>query len=137
MPGSFLLNIDVPELAAAERFYTRAFGLVPGRRLGDDFLELLGWPVPVYLLVKPTGTAIAPTAPSTMRDYGRHWTPVHIDVVVDDIEEALTRALAEGATLEAPIRDAAYGRLVLLDDPFGHGICLLQFNARGYDAIEA
>jgi catechol 2,3-dioxygenase-like lactoylglutathione lyase family enzyme len=44
---SFLLNIDVPDVAAAERFYVAAFGLRPGRRFGEDFVELLGWPAPV------------------------------------------------------------------------------------------
>ena len=35
-----------------------------------------------------------------------------------------------GATLEAPARDAPYGRIAMLADPFGHGFCLLQFSAR-------
>jgi catechol 2,3-dioxygenase-like lactoylglutathione lyase family enzyme len=135
MAPRFLLNIDVPDLEAGERFYTRAFGLVPGRRLGEGFLELRGWPVDVYLLAKPPGTRVSPVAPSLGRAYGRHWTPVHIDVVVEDIEAALSRALAAGATLEAPVSDEPYGRLALLADPFGHGVCLIQFNERGYDAI--
>ncbi len=32
-------------------------------------------------------------------------------------------------------RDAPYGRIAMLADPFGHGFCLLQFSARGYDAL--
>lgn len=132
---SLLVNIDVPDLAAGERFYREAFGLRRGRKLGDDFLELLGWPTPVYLLVKPAGSAIAPTAPGVVRDYARHWTPVHLDVVVDDLDAALARALAAGAVGEGPICDAPYGRLALLADPFGHGVCLIELNALGYDAI--
>jgi catechol 2,3-dioxygenase-like lactoylglutathione lyase family enzyme len=135
MASSILINVDVPELAAGERFYTRAFGLVRGRQLGADFLELLGWPAPLYLLVKPPGTAIAPTTPSLGRRYDRHWTPVHLDVVVDDLERALARAVEAGAIVEAPARAAPYGRLALLADPFGHGICLIEMNAVGYDAI--
>lgn len=133
--SSILVNIDVPDLAAGERFYTEAFGLVPGRRFGPDFLELLGWPAPVYLLVKPAGSPIGPTAPTVHRTYARHWTPVHLDVVVDELDAALARARAAGATVEAPICDAPYGRLALASDPFGHGICLIEFNPRGYDAI--
>ena len=34
-----------------------------------------------------------------------------------------------------PAKDAAYGRIAMLADPFGHGFCLLQFNDRGYDAL--
>ena len=45
-----LLNIDVPEIATAEAFYTAAFGLQPGRRFGADGLELLGLETPLYLL---------------------------------------------------------------------------------------
>ena len=51
-----LLNIDVPDLAAAERFYVDAFGLRRGRRLGDTALELLGAEAPVYLLQQPAGS---------------------------------------------------------------------------------
>ena len=47
-----LVNIDVPDLAAAERFYVEAFGLAPTRRFGDDAVELSGWPAKVYLLEK-------------------------------------------------------------------------------------
>jgi predicted enzyme related to lactoylglutathione lyase len=60
---------------------------------------------------------------------------VHVDLCVDDIDTAVARALAEGATLERPIRAEPYGRLANLADPFGHGLCLLELNARGYDAI--
>ena len=54
-----LLNIDVPEIATAEAFYTGAFGLVPGRRFGADGLELLGLEAPLYLLAKAEGTVAA------------------------------------------------------------------------------
>ncbi|WP_035703900.1 glyoxalase, partial [Bradyrhizobium genomosp. I (2014)] len=49
---TFLLNIDVPDVGKAATFYTEAFGLTVGRRFGADFVELLGWPAPVYLLTK-------------------------------------------------------------------------------------
>ena len=28
-----------------------------------------------------------------------------------------------------------WGRIAILADPFGHGLCLLQFSGRGYDTI--
>jgi len=127
-----LLNIDVPDLAKAEAFYTGAFGLTLARRLGADVVELLGFESPLYLLRKDAGTA---SADESRRDYGRHWTPVHGDVVVDDLDAALARALAAGATQDSPIRQANWGRIVTLADPFGHGWCLLQFLGRGYDEI--
>jgi len=129
---TFLLNIDVPDVAAATTFYTAAFGLTVGRRFGTAFVELLGWPAPVYLLTKEAGTV---GAGDDRRRYGRHWTPLHIDVVVDDVDTAVERALRAGAILEAPARDAPYGRIAMLADPFGHGFCLLAFSPEGYDAL--
>jgi predicted enzyme related to lactoylglutathione lyase len=127
-----LINIDVPDLDAAVAFYTAAFGLTVGRRFGTDAVELTGWPSPVYLLRKDTGTIGAGTQPRT---YDRHWTPVHLDVVVDDIDKALARALKAGAVLEHDVQAASYGKIAMLADPFGHGLCLIQFMGRGYDEI--
>lgn len=127
-----LVNIDVPDLVRAERFYVEAFGLTPTRRFGADGVELSGLPVRIYLLEKAQGTI---GAGDDLRRYQRHWTPVHLDLAVDDIEASLKRALAAGATAETEIRTTAWGRIVMLADPFGHGICLIQFRGRGYDEI--
>lgn len=127
-----LINIDVPDLAAAEALYCRAFGLAPARRFGDAGLELLGAQAPLYLLANAAGTTGADRSP---RDYGRHWTPVHLDVVVDQLEPALERALAAGMRQETAIRDTRWGRIAGLADPWGHGWCLIQFTGRGYDEI--
>ncbi|WP_041448898.1 VOC family protein [Anaeromyxobacter sp. Fw109-5] len=126
--------IDVPDLERAVRFYTDALGLVPGRRFGAAGVELLGGPCPVDLLVKQPGTRANPGS-AQVRDFARHWTPVHLDVVVPDLDAALPRALAAGATQEGEVQTHAWGRLSLLADPFGHGLCLLQMTGRGYDAI--
>jgi lactoylglutathione lyase len=132
MTMRLLLNLDVPDLVAAEAFYVAAFGLRPARRLGDGVLELDGAQVPIYLLQKSAGSV---GAGGSVRDYARHWTPAHVDVVVEDLDAALTRALASGAVQEGPLREANWGRIVQLADPFGHGWCLLQFLGRGYDEI--
>jgi len=129
---TLLLNIDVPDVETALRFYTAAFDLKVGRQFGTDFVELLGWPAPVYLLTKKAGTV---GAGGDLRRYSRHWTPVHADIVVDNVDAAVERAVGAGAKLEAPAKDAAYGRIAMLADPFGHGFCLLQFSERGYDAL--
>ncbi|WP_157217778.1 VOC family protein [Flavisphingomonas formosensis] len=127
-----LINIDVSDVDAAERFFVAAFGLRVGRRFGDDFVELLGWPTPLYLLRKAAGTI---GAGGDARRYDRHWTPIHADIVVDDLDAALDRAVAAGAIVEAEAREAPYGRIAMLADPFGHGFCMIQFNAAGYDAL--
>lgn len=130
---SFIVNLDVPDLAAAETFYTAAFDLRVGRRLGPGALELLGGPTPLYLLQNDAGSAA--TEDGDVRDYERHWTPVHLDWVVADIDAALARAVAGGAALERPIRERRWGKIAVLSDPFGHGFCLIQFSDAGYDAL--
>jgi catechol 2,3-dioxygenase-like lactoylglutathione lyase family enzyme len=132
--AAILVNIDVPDLEQGIRFYTTGFELRLARRLGPGFAELLGAGAPIYLLENAAGTAPF-LAASVQRDYARHWTPLHLDFVVPDLDTALARALAAGATQESGPSEHAYGRLVLLADPFGHGVCLLQFNAQGYDSI--
>jgi lactoylglutathione lyase len=131
---SLLVNIDVEDLARAEAFYTRALGLRVGRRFGAGAVELLGSDAPIYLLVKPRGSAPHPGAAST-RDYVRHWTPVHLDFVVAALEPAVEQARAAGARVESDVQQAAWGRMVNFSDPFGHGFCLLELSERGYDAI--
>jgi predicted enzyme related to lactoylglutathione lyase len=133
---AFLVNIDVDNLDAALAFYTRAFALRPGQRFGADGVELLGGPAPIYLLLKPPGSPATPQV-RDRRDYRRHWTPLHLDWVVDDLETALARAVAAGARVEQAPATHAWGRIALLADPFGHGFCLLQFLGRGYDEISS
>ncbi len=130
--SGLLVNIDVPDLEAAVSFYCDAFGLKLERRLGDQAAELTGWPARVYLLEQPAGSF---GAGAERRRYERHWTPVHLDIVVEDLEPALARAVAAGAVAETPIRTEVYGRIAALADPFGHGFCLIQFTGRGYDEL--
>jgi len=127
-----LVNIDVPDLATAEAFYTTAFGLRVTRRFGAGGAELSGLPARIYLLEKPEGSV---GAGADRRRYGRHWTPVHLDIVVEELEPALAQALAAGATLDSEPRTHVWGRIAVLSDPFGNGFCLLQFLGRGYDEI--
>lgn len=129
-----LANIDVDDLARAERFYCEGLGLTVGRRLGAAGLELLGAGAPIYLLAKAAGTAPFAGA-RAVRDYARHWSPVHLDFVVEDLEAARDRALAAGALAETGITEHVWGRIVVMADPFGHGFCLLCFSERGYDAL--
>ncbi len=126
--------IDVDNLDRALDFYSRALGLRPGRRQGDSWAELLGAAVPIDVLAKPPGTAATP-AGGPQRHYARHWTPVHLDVVVANLDAAVARAQACGATLEQPVQVRDWGRMANLADPFGHGFCLLEFRGRGYDAL--
>ncbi len=129
-----VINVDVDDLDKAARFYTSALGLSIGRRFSGVGFELLGAEAPIYLLVAASGTAPFSGA-HAKRDYTRHWTPVHLDFAVDDIEAAVALAADAGATVEVPVQQHPYGKLAVLADPFGHGFCLIQFQGRGYDEI--
>jgi hypothetical protein len=84
-------------------------------KLAANGAELSGWPVRLYLLQKPAGSPRAGES--------------------DDVAAALSRAVAAGARPETDIRTAAWGKLVVLADPFGHGLCLIEFLGRSYDEI--
>jgi predicted enzyme related to lactoylglutathione lyase len=128
------INIDVDDLDRAVAFYRDALGLVAGRRLFDGSVaEMLGGASKIYLLQRPAGGS-ASTHAQLPRSYARHWTPVHLDFEVDDVDRAVERAVTVGARLESPPQSFRWGRLAMLGDPFGHGFCLLQFSESGYDA---
>jgi predicted enzyme related to lactoylglutathione lyase len=124
-----LVNIDVDDLDRAIGFYTTAFELSAGRRFGADGVELLGGSAPIYLLVKAAGSRAASVS-SQLRSYDRHWTPVHLDIVVDDIDAAVERATAAGATPDNGALEQLRAKLALLSDPFGHGFCLVSCQPR-------
>jgi len=132
--AAVLVNIDVDDLERATAFYCAALGLTVGRRLGKGVRELVGGSTPIYLLQRSAGALATPASPQR-RDYVRHWTPVHLDFVVADIDAAVTRARAAGATTEGPVQTHPWGRIALMADPFGHGFCLIEFLGRGYDEI--
>lgn len=134
MTPGILVNIDVDDLDRATAFYTALLDLKVGRRFGAGGVELVGGAVPFYLLVKPAGSAASPAA-ADRRRYTRHWTPVHLDFVVDDVDKAVAAALAAGATLDDPATTHSWGRIAHFADPFGNGFCLIQFLGRGYDEI--
>jgi predicted enzyme related to lactoylglutathione lyase len=131
---AILVNIDVDDLDRAAAFYTSLLELKIGRRFGAFGVELVGGSAPFYLLVKATGTVVSP-ASEERRHYARHWTPVHLDFAVPDLEKAVAAALAAGATQDKAPETHGWGRIAHMADPFGHGFCLIEFIGRGYDEV--
>jgi predicted enzyme related to lactoylglutathione lyase len=125
-----LINIDVPDLEPAIEFYAAAVGTKLERRLDDDVAELSYGAAALYLLRKPTGSAA--TLTNANRHFDRHWTPVHVDFVVDDIDAAVARALDAGATRESQTIAWRGSKCVTFSDPFGHGFCLIELTGKGY-----
>jgi predicted enzyme related to lactoylglutathione lyase len=126
--------IEVTELRRGLDFYCDGVGLTLRRRYSKTWVELAGARIPVFLLADRPALADL-GGRQAARDYGRHWTPVHLDFVVDDVEGALLRAEAAGAVREGDVRTARWGRIATLADPFGNGFCLIEFLNRGYDEI--
>ena len=122
----FEITIDVDDLDRAVEFYCRGLGLtLVHREPGRARVELDGrtfWLCPCKA---------GPHGPIT-RDFRRHWTPVHLDFVVDDIDEAVERALAAGGRLDGEIRRnepepiGCRSDVANLSDPAGNGVDLLQ-----------
>lgn len=122
-----IINIDVDDLDKAIAFYSDGLGLTLGRRLFEGAVaEMNGAPVPIQLLSK---------AADGLRTYQRHWTPLHLDLEVDDVGTSVQRALQAGAKLEGGIRTFSWGAIATMSDPFGHGFCLLQLIGGGYDQV--
>ncbi|OJA07043.1 VOC family protein [Halomonas sp. QHL1] len=132
----FIVNIDVKEIENAVSFYESGLGLQLIRRLfGGTVAEMGGGPALVYLIEQPDASATAPGT-SIQRDYKRHWTPVHLDFIVEDIDAAVKQAVSAGAVQEGETKSFPWGILATMSDPFGNGFCLLAFAEGGYDHAE-
>jgi predicted enzyme related to lactoylglutathione lyase len=129
-----IVNIDVPELAPAIDFYGAALGLKLNRIMEEDVAELLGASCVIYLLQNPAGSNPANSS-TTARNYSRHWTPVHMDFVVDDVNKAARRALDAGAIQESECIEWNGSKCITFADPFGHGFCIIEFEGETYGEI--
>ena len=126
MSLSVSVSIDVPSLAEGMKFYTEAFGFTKTAEPVPGVLVMRAGASEVCLLEKAAGSQPAPDSRDTRR-YERHWTPVHMDLHVDDFEGTLARALAAGAVQEQIYpAGAKHGAVAFCSDPFGHGFCLIE-----------
>jgi predicted enzyme related to lactoylglutathione lyase len=124
--------IEVGELTAGIDFYCRGLGLTLKRRLSPGWIELAGANLPVFLLADRPPLADLGSR-QVARSYERHWTPVHLDFIVDDLDETVSRLVALGASLDRDITTCEYGRMANMADPFGNGFDLIS--GAGYDAV--
>jgi predicted enzyme related to lactoylglutathione lyase len=114
------ISIDVDDLDRAIAFYRDGLGLtLVEKHRGWATMSLGGQ---TFFLGLPWG----PDGP-VKRDHRRHWTPVHLDFVVDDFDAALERAVNAGAKLDRPVvRRAERGDMANMSDPSGNGFDLIQ-----------
>jgi predicted enzyme related to lactoylglutathione lyase len=125
--------VDVEDLDAGIRFYTQGLGLAVRRTLAPGWVELAGAEIPVFLLERKLDHR--DTGAQVTRTYDRHWTPVHLDFLTDDLEAAAARAEAAGARRDRDLVDAPWGRMACMSDPFGHGFDLIELGPEGYDML--
>ena len=126
--------IEVTDVERGIGFYCDGLGLSVARRLSPTWIELTGANLPLFLLANrpPIADLGRKKAP---RSYDRHWTPVHLDFVVEDLDAAVSRLLTLGASLDREIATREYGRIAYMADPFGNGFDLIEFSGRGYDEV--
>jgi catechol 2,3-dioxygenase-like lactoylglutathione lyase family enzyme len=118
------VSIDVPSIEEGIAFYGRAFGFKETSRPIEGVANIRAGDAQICLLAKAAGSSPAPGT-ADVRRYERHWTPVHIDVHVEDFDAALERAKEAGARCEQLHRLAGYPPVAFCCDPFGHGFCII------------
>lgn len=118
-------SIDVPDLAAGLRFYGTVFGFTEVARPFPTLAVCDAGNATVCLHEKAAGTDPAPGS-DDQRRYTRHWTPVHLDLHVHDLDAVLARIRAEGGIVEREMRSVGPKNVAFCSDPFGHGFCVIE-----------
>ena len=119
--------VDLIEVARAndtliERIHRLALALLEGANL------------PVFLLANRPPVADLGSR-QAQRSYERHWTPVHLDFIVSDLDATVARLTGLGGSLDRDVKLREYGRIANMADPFGNGFDLIEFSGAGYDAV--
>lgn len=117
------LSIDVPNLVDGLRFYGGVFGFVEKSRPFPTMAILDADNLTVCMHEKAAGTKSSPDG--DVRRYERHWTPVHLDLHVADLDEVLVKVRAEGGLVESEFREQGPKPVAFCSDPFGNGFCVI------------
>ena len=118
------VSIDVPDLERATNFYVAALGCAKCRDEPPHMTVLFAGNVEIYPLEKAEGSSPLLNG-KAVRSYRRHWTPVHLDFVVEDIEASLASVLAAGGSHEGG-DSGEWGQIAYCADPFGNGFDLIK-----------
>ncbi len=122
--ASVHFSIDVPELEAGLRFYRAVFGFVETARPFPTMAVLDGNNTTVCVHEKQAGSKSS-SAGAERRRYERHWTPVHLDLHVEDFDVVLDKVRAEGGAIENEFRTQGPMPAAFCSDPFGNGFCVI------------
>jgi len=119
------ISIDVSDMEKAILFYTKALGCSE-LRIGEDTTKLSADNVSIFLLKKESKSNPLITGTAS-RNYERHWTPVHLDFNVSEIEKTVSLVKEFGGINEGS-ESGDWGAVEFCSDPFGNGFCLCQIN---------
>jgi predicted enzyme related to lactoylglutathione lyase len=122
--ASVHVSIDVPKLDNGVRFYGEVFGFVEKSRPFPAMAILDASNVTICMHEKASASRSSP-ASEEKRHYERHWTPVHIDIHVEDFDVVLEKVRAAGGTVEMEFRDQRPMPAGFCADPFGNGFCVI------------
>ena len=120
----YSVSIDVPQIDDGLRFYRDALGLDEVARPLPAYAVLKCGDSQIGLFEKLAGSNPAKGS-ADVRRYDRHWTPVHIDFHVDDLEAVLADVLNAGAKCEQKFEGGKHPPIAFCSDPFGNGFCII------------
>jgi catechol 2,3-dioxygenase-like lactoylglutathione lyase family enzyme len=121
---NYSVSIDVPDMDQGLGFYRDALGLTEIARPIPTYVILDCGGAHIGIMAKAAGSHPAPGS-DDVRRYTRHWTPVHIDFHVEDLDAVLPRLLEAGALCEHRFDAPGRPPIAFCSDPFGNGFCLV------------
>lgn len=119
------VSIDVLDIKKAEIFYIKALGCKKKRNQGN-MVVLSTSNCDIYLQEKKEKTnSTSLSKKENFRNYGRHWTPVHLDFITKNIEEVVKKIIEFGGEHEGGEK-GEWGAIAYCVDPFGNGFCVID-----------
>ncbi|WED27598.1 hypothetical protein L3V77_05015 [Vibrio sp. DW001] len=118
------VSIDVSDLKKAEAFYVEALGCKKVRDQGAIMVVLSVENAEIYLQEKQVGSKPLVSS-NVVRDYERHWTPVHLDFLCNNVNERVSKIRELGGSHEGG-ESGEWGSIAHCSDPFGNGFCLIN-----------
>lgn len=116
--------IDVSEMKKAIKFYTQALGCQLIKE-ADEYTELSFDGLRVYLAARENDSNPLVKG-EAVRSFERHWTPVHLDFHVSDIDRCISSIIELGGQKEGG-SSGNWGTAAFCADPFGNGFCVMEY----------
>ncbi len=116
------ISIDVADIEQALNFYTTALGCEFKKKYSDGWQVIAIAGLDIHLQQKAAGTV---AAGEHLRNYDRHWTPVHLDFTVEDIRPCCAAIEKHGGSVESQ-SFSEQADIANCADPFGNGFCVIR-----------